>query len=38
MNGTPNVVGSLEIYSREGLSLEEQARMRQVAQVLMTGF
>jgi hypothetical protein len=38
MNGVPTVVGSLEIYNREGLTPEEQARMKGVAQVLMTGF
>ena len=38
MNGIPTVVGSLEIYNREGLTPEEQARMKAVAQVLMTGF
>ena len=31
MNGIPTVVGSLEIYNREGLTPEEQARMKGVA-------
>jgi hypothetical protein len=31
MNGIPTVVGSLEIYNREGLTPEEQARMKAVA-------
>jgi hypothetical protein len=31
MNGTPSVVGSLEIYNREGLSQEEQTRIKGVA-------
>jgi len=31
MNGTPQLVGSLEFYNREGLTPEEQARMKSVA-------
>ena len=31
MNGIPTVVGSLEIYNREGFTPEEQARMKGVA-------